>query len=59
MIKDLVFNCLFFHRNEDYPTAVTKAGECEYKVKKCDDAICTVRLDFEVSGIMYLESWHF
>jgi len=34
-------------QNEDYPTAVTAAGECEYKIKKCDDAICTVRLDFE------------
>ena len=49
MIGDYVFYS--FYRNEDYPTAVTAAGECEYKIKKCDDAICTVRLDFEVSAV--------
>ena len=41
-------------RNEDYPTAVTTAGDCEYKIKKCDEAICTVRLDFEQFNI---DSW--
>ena len=49
MIGDYVFYS--FYRNEDYPTAVTAAGECEYKIKKCDDAICTVRLDFEVGAV--------
>ena len=42
------------NRNTDYPTAVTKAGSCEYTIKKCDDAICTVRLDFEQFKI---DSW--
>merc|ERR1719367_2665043 len=46
-------NCTYI-QNEDYPTAVTTAGDCEYKIKKCDDAICTVRLDFEQFNI---DSW--
>jgi hypothetical protein len=46
-------NCTYI-QNEDYPTAVTTAGDCEYKIKKCDEAICTVRLDFEQFNI---DSW--
>ena len=45
---------LFFYRNEDYPTAVTTAGSCEYEVEKCDENVCTLRLDFEE---FTLDSW--
>merc|ERR1711997_360793 len=41
-------------RNEDYPTAVTTAGTCEYEVEKCDENVCTLRLDFEE---FTLDSW--
>jgi len=41
-------------RNEDYPTAVTTAGSCEYEVEKCDENVCTLRLDFEE---FTLDSW--
>ena len=43
-----------FFRNEDYPTAVTTAGSCEYEVEKCDENVCTLRLDFEE---FTLDSW--
>jgi len=43
-------NCTYI-RNENFPTAVTTAGSCEYKIEKCDDAVCTLRLDFEEFSI--------
>merc|ERR1712018_33324 len=46
-------NCTYV-QNEDYPTAVTATGDCEYKIEKCDKDICTVRLDFEQFNI---HSW--
>ena len=45
---------IIFFRNEDYPTAVTTAGSCEYEVEKCDENVCTLRLDFEE---FTLDSW--
>lgn len=43
---DVEQNCTYI-RNENYPAAVTAAGNCKYTIKKCDPLVCTVRLDFE------------
>jgi len=44
--KDIEQNCSYV-RNEGFPTAISKASMCTYKIKKCDEAVCTLRLDFD------------
>jgi len=34
-------------RNLGFPSLIKKAGTCDYKIKKCDPKVCTLRLDFE------------
>lgn len=49
-----VNNAILPYRNTGFPTAVTAAGTCEYTVKKCDNKVCTLRLDFDQFS---LNSW--
>jgi hypothetical protein len=49
--KEVNQNCTYV-RNEGYPSAVTTSGSCQYKVKKCADNICTLRLDFDTFVIL-------
>jgi len=39
-------NCSYI-QNPKYPTAYTATTSCSYTVRKCDNSVCSIRLDFE------------
>jgi hypothetical protein len=49
--KEVSENCTYI-RNANYPSATTASGTCAYKIKKCQDEVCSLRLDFETFNIL-------
>ena len=38
-------------RNPGYPSTYSSAGTCEWRISKCRDDICQIRLDFQTTEI--------
>ena len=38
-------------RNPGYPSTYSSAGTCEWRISKCRDDICQIRLDFQTMEI--------